>query len=157
MFFSLSHFLSQVFKTCFFKLGIWHRLFLRYFKKNFFNFEGASVYIKYPFNLKLIFCASVIETFKVFLGGKLTLTLLFLIFFLVYSSLFEVSGIHNVGITLFPTGISDTISGRFLLQTRSNTTTVTRHHCHHFPTFSLEHLSLSLRSNLALHSLLTLS
>jgi hypothetical protein len=29
-----------------------------------------------------------------------------------------------------------------------------RQHCHHFPTYSLEHLSLSLKSNLALHSLL---
>jgi hypothetical protein len=39
----------------------------------------------------------------------------------------------------------------------SNNTTISRHHCHHFPTLSLEHLSLSLKSNLALHSLLTLS
>jgi hypothetical protein len=38
---------------------------------------------------------------------------------------------------------SDTIPRRFLLQTGgSNTTMITRHHCHHFPTLSLEHLSL---------------
>jgi hypothetical protein len=44
----------------------------------------------------------------------------------------------------------------FFLQTGRNTTTITRHHFHHFPTFSLERLSISLKSNLALHSLLTL-
>jgi hypothetical protein len=53
--------------------------------------------------------------------------------------------------------ISETVPRRFLLQTGSNTTLITRHHCHLFPTLSLEHLSLSLKSNLALHSLLTLS
>jgi hypothetical protein len=55
----------------------------------------------------------------------------------------------------FSTGISDTVPSRFLLQAGSNTAKVTRHHFHHFPTLSLEHLSLSLGpSNLALHSLL---
>jgi hypothetical protein len=33
----------------------------------------------------------------------------------------------------------------------SNAAMITRHHCHHFPTFSLEHLSLSFKSNLTLH------
>jgi hypothetical protein len=32
-----------------------------------------------------------------------------------------------------------------LLQAGSNTTMITRHHYHHFPTLSLEHLSLSLK------------
>jgi hypothetical protein len=53
----------------------------------------------------------------------------------------------------FSTGISDAVPCRFLLQTGSNTTTITGHHYHHFPTLSLEHLNLSLRSNLALHFL----
>jgi hypothetical protein len=58
----------------------------------------------------------------------------------------------------FSTGISDTVPRRFFfLQTGSNTDTITRHHYHHFPTLSLEHLSLSLRSNLVPHSLLTYS
>jgi hypothetical protein len=38
------------------------------------------------------------------------------------------------------TGISGTVPRRFLLQTFSNTTTLSRHHYHHFPTLSLEHL-----------------
>jgi hypothetical protein len=49
-------------------------------------------------------------------------------------------------------GISDAIPRRFLLQTCSNTVTITSHH---FPTLSQEHLNLSLRSNLALLSLHT--
>jgi hypothetical protein len=57
----------------------------------------------------------------------------------------------------FPTRISNTIPRRLLLLAGDNTTTITRHHCHHFPTLSLEHLSLSLESNLALHFLHTLS
>jgi hypothetical protein len=57
----------------------------------------------------------------------------------------------------FSMGISNNVPRRFLLQTGSNTTTFARHHCHHFPTLSLEHLSLALKSNLALHPLLTLS
>jgi hypothetical protein len=56
---------------------------------------------------------------------------------------------------LFSTGISDTVPCRCLLQTGCNTTTITRHHCHHFPTLSQEHLSLSLKSNLAQDSLFT--
>jgi hypothetical protein len=44
----------------------------------------------------------------------------------------------------FPTGISDTVSHRLLIQAGSNTTMITRHHPHHFPTESLEHLNLSL-------------
>jgi hypothetical protein len=60
-------------------------------------------------------------------------------------------------IHFFSTGISDTIPRRFLLQVGSNTTTITSLHCDHFPTLSQEHLSLSLKSNLSLHSLLTLS
>jgi hypothetical protein len=46
--------------------------------------------------------------------------------------------------SFFSAGISDTIPHWFLLQTGSNTTTITRHHCHHFPTLSLEHLHKSL-------------
>jgi hypothetical protein len=53
----------------------------------------------------------------------------------------------------FSTGISDTVPHRFLHQTGSNAAMITRHHCHHFPTLSLEHLSLSLRSSIALHSM----
>jgi hypothetical protein len=51
----------------------------------------------------------------------------------------------------FSTGISDTVPRKFLLQTGSNTATITRHHRHHFLTLSLEHLHLSHRSNLVLH------
>jgi hypothetical protein len=40
----------------------------------------------------------------------------------------------------FSAGISGTIPSRFLLQTGRNATTLTRHHFHHFPTLSLEHL-----------------
>jgi hypothetical protein len=51
--------------------------------------------------------------------------------------------------------MSDTVPRWFLLQTGGSTTTVTRHHCHHYPNISLEHLILSLKSNLALCTLLT--
>jgi hypothetical protein len=57
---------------------------------------------------------------------------------------------------VFYTEIRDTIPCRFLLQTGSNTTSVLGI-THHFPTSSIEHLILSLKSNLAVHSLLTLS
>jgi hypothetical protein len=40
----------------------------------------------------------------------------------------------------FPTGISDIVPHRLLLQAGSNTTMITRHHNHHFPTLSLEHI-----------------
>jgi hypothetical protein len=40
----------------------------------------------------------------------------------------------------FITGISDTVPRMFLLHADSNTSTFTRHHYHHFPTLSLEHL-----------------
>jgi hypothetical protein len=53
--------------------------------------------------------------------------------------------------------VRDTVLGRFFLQTGNITATISRHHYCHFPTLSLEHLNLSLRSNLALHSLHTLS
>jgi hypothetical protein len=53
---------------------------------------------------------------------------------------------QSYDVCIFFTGISDTIPCRFLLQAGSNTTTITRHHCHRFPTVSLEHLSLSLKS-----------
>jgi hypothetical protein len=38
---------------------------------------------------------------------------------------------------------------RFFLKTGCNTTTIARHHGHHYPTLSQEHLSLSLKSNLS--------
>jgi hypothetical protein len=47
--------------------------------------------------------------------------------------------LQNLEVRFFSTGISGTISGRFLLQTGSKTTTATRHHNHHFPTLPLEH------------------
>jgi hypothetical protein len=41
-----------------------------------------------------------------------------------------------------------------LLQTGSNTTMLTRHHYHHFPTYHyIEHLNLSPTAYLVLHSL----
>jgi hypothetical protein len=52
-----------------------------------------------------------------------------------------------------PTGISDTVPRFCYLQRGCNTATITRHL---FPALSLEHLSQSLKSNLALHSLFTL-
>jgi hypothetical protein len=55
----------------------------------------------------------------------------------------------NLVIVFLP---SDNVPRWFLLQT-----TITRHHCRHFPTLSQEQLSLSLKSNLALYSLLSLS
>jgi hypothetical protein len=43
-------------------------------------------------------------------------------------------------------GISDIVPPRFLLKAGSNTTIITRHHYHHFPTLSLEQLNLSLNN-----------
>jgi hypothetical protein len=51
------------------------------------------------------------------------------------------------------TGIWDNCVHMVYLTT---TTTITKHHCHHFPTLTPEHLSLALQSNLPLHSLHTL-
>jgi hypothetical protein len=53
----------------------------------------------------------------------------------------------RIKVFYFSTGISETVARRFLLQKGSNTTTISSHHCHHFPTLSLEHLSLPLKSN----------
>jgi hypothetical protein len=39
------------------------------------------------------------------------------------------------GATFFSAGISVTVPRTFLLQAGSNTTTITKHHCHHFITF----------------------
>jgi hypothetical protein len=41
-------------------------------------------------------------------------------------------------------------------QVHRNANTITTHRCHHFSALSLEHLILFLKSNLALHPLLTL-
>jgi hypothetical protein len=71
----------------------------------------------------------------------------------------EVQGVRKNGLLFFSTGISDTVPRWFFccIQVAILHTTITRHHCHHFPTLSLEHLSQSLKPNLALHLLLTLS
>jgi hypothetical protein len=48
----------------------------------------------------------------------------------------------SINVSFFSTGISDTVPRRFLLQgfiwlqAGSNTTTITRHHCHHFGTMA---------------------
>jgi hypothetical protein len=59
-------------------------------------------------------------------------------------------------IVFFSTGISGTVPRGFCYrQVAVLCTTPTRHHYHHFPTLSLEHLHLSLPAYLVLYSLLT--
>jgi hypothetical protein len=57
----------------------------------------------------------------------------------------------------FSTGFSEIVLHMFLLQTGSKTAMITGHLCHYLPTLSLEHLNLSIKSNLCSPTLLTYS